>query len=361
MTDFHTENMFRRFYSLPPREEGDTRPEIVFGDIETRKRTDLTPRERTAVKHSTFLKAYGAPANFPDLHEMRALSREDAAAMVERFWNTYGGAVVEPLRDAMEKEGPAFVMDTLAEQFPDPGVPAPDYRPVEQRVLAHMMCAQGKLADTAKMVAQVGQAAEQMHKTTARLMKVLEGLEQRYGVTSQVLGEHVSVAIPQSMPDEEKEAVMQEIREAMDDETAQDAPQWAEQSRRVVEIGHRGGKRASGLLAALAMLASGSGSLSGLGPVMAPLPPPPSPHANRKSGEIGRVSPDLAWKLRAKGHPEVQPGDMLFWHVEGDTGEMCAGIFTLDASGMMSDHEIPLAHLPHKVQKRALQAKPVLQ
>lgn len=111
--------LFRQLLGLAPADPNDVRPPIDFSDELQLQRLDLAPAERHALKSSTFMARYGAPASFPDLKELREnLSIEDAQAMVKRFNETYTCAPL--FKHAMDTKGPAFVFDSLSQLYPDP-------------------------------------------------------------------------------------------------------------------------------------------------------------------------------------------------------------------------------------------------
>lgn len=110
--------LFRQLLGLAPADPADPRPPIDFGDPEQLRRDDLSREERHALKSSTFLQRYGAPTSFPDLEAMKALSLEDAQALVEQFNRTYGCAGM--FKRAMAELGPAPVLDGLERLYPEP-------------------------------------------------------------------------------------------------------------------------------------------------------------------------------------------------------------------------------------------------
>jgi len=268
-----------------------------------------------------------------------------------------------------------------------------DYTKLEQRVAAHM--AKRPDEDPSKNLVTdeqppetVGvtgsstafliqaEAAEQMMQTRqATLMAQLQALAEKWGLQVSSTDGQILVHFPGNLsPEQREEAARQLIEASMgvsyDQElpgldlghgvytlsTSSDDP--LPRLPRIAEIGRIGriGRSGKSNLLLATMMAQFGGSF--IGAPVRESQAAPQPPADRHNGQIGRVSPDLAYKLGKAGF-QVNQGDMLCWLVNdvvGDQELMQFSIFAVAPGARLGP--IPLALLPHKVQKRAVVARP---
>jgi hypothetical protein len=279
-----------------------------------------------------------------------------------------------------------------------------DYAKLEQRIMAQtqndavqdreqdeaILTAMNPPGTLAKSLEQLQTAAnnfkamtEQAGALTGQLDELknrLRLLQQEHNLTITGLddgGEQINISFPEGMSQGQQMEIAQKLGNAVTGKQHEEAEQPVPEpvqfalhaSRgepdlqpRIAQLMSPGRNRGGALLAgALAsgiggapVLPGGSAPTSSWGRGLAAV--------DRTSGEIGRVSPDLAYKLKQAGY-KVEAGDMLKWFPldrQDFNGEMLPQVLSIGAFSPPNHMigPIPLNQLPHKVQKRAALAKP---
>ena len=348
---------------LPPV-EGDLRPPIAWYDPETLKRVDLTNLERNRVKSNTFAQRYGFTTKEATNPDATDLGR--AKELLEAYHREF------PARDASLEL---------------------DYAEFEQRIQDSVGKVEGVKHTVLNALVQA-EAAESQFKT---VVSKIVAYAKANGVLVEGDGETlggISVRYPEDMPLEVRQkhgrsmarlmgagikpagSPVMQVGE-MDPHTQNattmfgvdpgfpnpaipveasvldgDAIRLEVPRSRVTQLGGRRGglSRSTAMMSALAStMARSTDSARDLGFALTQnVPAPEAP--NRFAGEIGRVSPDQAYKLRKAGH-DVQPGAMLIWR-HSATNWSEKQIFAV-LKGHDDVGPIPLTLLSTKVQRRA--------
>lgn len=296
----------------------DTRPPIDFSSRESLLRTDLTPEERTYIKHRTFMEAYGgSPRPFKP---GTVLNVEPEKLVIPRE----GEPVVGEEQPTTPELG-SYIMGV------DPGCKEgdhsvslryADYSAVEKRVAAQMM-AEGTMS------LQADEAVRHKGHVLVSMLKALDAFATEHGITVTGLetGENIAVSFPDGMPLDTQVDLATKLAALMAD--LKDTPPPME--RPVMTLAPR-------------LVRTFEAAVKEAG-IEVPRPKP----ADHAAGEINRVCHYIAQTLRLHTGLLVNPGDMLMWHegeihVRGDFGVL-HGPISMDL-------------LPTKTQRRALRVKP---
>ena len=224
-------------------------------------------------------------------------------------------------------------------------------------------------------MAQADAAAQMMEAGMSKLNTKLEELVATYGIILDPnTPDQLNISFPEGMALDTQHAIIEELMR-----TTQEEPPRTEPAPQMTLVLHNQDREMERLHLAMDALHEGPsevrpranrgghgmllGALQGLfgismDDIIGHIPAPRRVFepADHRKGEIGRVSPDLVYKLKAMRLP-IHAGDMLVW---ADRGNGTGFQIWAQNDGGENNGPISLSDLPHKTQKRAKLCMPTV-